>query len=97
MSARRIVALTLNLPQQSRTMRALGGTDAEWTTDRTLLGLIIERLDALHYTYIKSQSGKARKPVEIVPRPKPGKRPRPAAQSTLSVLSALDERLAVTG
>jgi hypothetical protein len=95
MNARRIAALTLGLPQSSRTMRAIAGPDDQWPPDRTLLGLIVERLDALHATTVKAAGGKVRGALpEIVPRPKA--RPRAAQRaSTSSILDDLD--LALVG
>lgn len=94
MSARRVSALTLALPQTSRTMRAVGGDESPWTHDRVLLGLVVERLDALHASFVKANGGKAKAPAPIVPRPK---RQRTAPVATVSVLAGLDRALAAAG
>lgn len=88
-SARRFCTLLLNLPHASRTMRAAAGTD--WTADRTLLGLIVERLDTLTSVYVKSHGGRVSKSPVIVPRPKPQRQP---AMSTDAMLAGLDRQMA---
>lgn len=95
MSARRVSALTLELPRASRTMRAISEDPsvAAWTPEMMLAGLVVERLDALHVTLIKANGGKAKKPETIVPRPKAKKR-HLAAVPTLAVLDDLDKKLA---
>ena len=92
MTARRVAVLTLNLPHGSRTMQAVE-PDAVWTVDRQLAGLIVERLDALHYSFVKANGGKAGKPKGVVPRPKPSRRSRGPARGTEDVLAGLDRVL----
>lgn len=94
MSARRVCALTLALPRSSRCARAGLGDDAVWTLDRKLLGLVVERLDALHVTTVRAHGGKAQKPPTIVPRPKPARARR---RSTADVLADLDAAMAGGG
>lgn len=96
MSARRIIALMLGLPADSSVMRALRDIEEPslWDLEQVLLGLIVERLDALHSTLVKVNGGKVRGKIqEIVPRPK--KKPRPAKRvSTQDALADLDMALA---
>jgi hypothetical protein len=89
MTVRRIVGLTLSLPAESRTMRAVSGGNG-WSSTDTLVGLAVERLDALHYALVKVNGGKADKPQPLVPRPKR----RPVAVSTHDALASLDQMLA---
>jgi hypothetical protein len=95
LTARRAVVLITNLPAGSRTMRAIGGDAAWWTPDRTLLGLVVERLDALHVSTVRIAGGKSKKPPEVVPRPKPSERRRHLkVVPTADALAALDKSLA---
>jgi hypothetical protein len=94
MSARRVAALTLGLPRESRTMRAVGGEDAAWSPEMVLAGLAVERLDALHATTVRANGGKAKRPPQIVPRPKPQRRLE--AVPTSGLLDDLD-RLVTAG
>jgi hypothetical protein len=91
MSARRLLSLVLNLPHRSRTMRA--AEPDLWPVEETLLGLIVERLDALAVLTVRAAGGRAKKPGEIVPRPKK-RRLRPKAVPAADVLAKLDGALA---
>lgn len=84
MSARRVGVLVQGLPDTSRTAAALSGT---WTAERTLLGIIVERLDALTAVTIRVAGGKVRTPDPIVPRP------RRAAVGTTAALDSLDKAI----
>lgn len=95
MSARRVVSLTLNLPQESRTMAVVGGDGAVWSHDRVLLGMIAERIDSLHTSFIRANGGKPRKPQSIVPRPKPGNHRGPVERAT--ALGIMDDVDALVG
>lgn len=90
-SARRLCVLVHGLPDTSRTAAALTGT---WTPERTLLGVIVERLDALTAVTVRAAGGKVRTPAPIVPRPR---RQQPAAVATTTALDALDAALAGGG
>jgi hypothetical protein len=87
-SARRLCVLVHGLPRTSRTAAALSGT---WTPERTLLGVIVERLDALTAVTVRAAGGKVRTPAPIVPRPR---RQQAAAVPTTAALDALDAALA---
>jgi hypothetical protein len=94
-----LAVLMFNLPAGSRLFRRIGGKEAEWTPERTLLGLVVERLDALHHSFIKANGGRASKPTEVVPRPKPQRdRTRLPVRSTEDVLAGLDKAISdITG
>lgn len=92
MSARRVVSLTLALPPESRLMRAAAGSS--WSLEQTLAGLLVERLDALHATYVRAHGGKVGKLQNIVPRPKPARR---AATPAGTFLAGLDTAIAAAG
>lgn len=99
MTARRVTALTLELPMESRTMQRAYATEVKvdlWSRDQTLLGMLIERIDQLHATTIKASGGKVRgKAPEIVPRPKIKKAVKP--QSTTEIISDLSAMMAAAG
>jgi hypothetical protein len=90
-SARRLGVLVHGLPEGSRTACALNGT---WPPDRTLLGVIVERLDILTAATVRAAGGKVKEPKPFVPRPA---RRRGAAVGTGDALDALDQALAGGG
>lgn len=88
-SARRLTTLIEGLPDTSATVAALSGA---WNPDRTLTGVLIERLDALTTVTVRAAGGKAKNPTPIVPRPKV-KSPARAVPTT-AALDKLDRILA---
>lgn len=95
MGVQRVMVLTLGLPVDSRTMRAVADRGG-WALEPSLLGLVVERLDALLYATAKIHGGKPAKPVPLVPRPEAVERGR-RAERVDDVLAGLDRELARGG